>query len=97
MKKIKVIIKRPDEAVGHVTRISDSLKNLQKTVEGPIEVVTIAPNLVIICNEEGKIRRLEPNCRILGEDFVGTIIIAGANGEYFDDVPVDLKWLRDRL
>ena len=30
--KIKVIIKRPDEKAGHVTNISASLKNLQKTV-----------------------------------------------------------------
>lgn len=34
--KIKVIIKRPDEKVGHMTNISASLKNLQRTVDGPI-------------------------------------------------------------
>ena len=38
--KIKVIIKRPDEKAGHVTNISASLKNLQKTVEGNIETVS---------------------------------------------------------
>ena len=41
MKRIKVIIKRPDEKYGHVTYISDSLENLQKTVGGPIEIVSI--------------------------------------------------------
>lgn len=37
MKKIKVIVKRPDEQYGHVCHISDRLENLQKTVEGYIE------------------------------------------------------------
>jgi len=32
--KIKVIIKRPDEKYGHVTGISRTLENLQKTVGG---------------------------------------------------------------
>lgn len=32
--KVKVIIKRPDEKYGHVTNISTTLENLQRTVEG---------------------------------------------------------------
>ena len=57
--KIKVIIKRPDEKAGHVTNISASLKNLQKTVEGNIETVTVVPDpkVIMICNEEGKIQK----------------------------------------
>lgn len=52
--KIKVIIKRPDEKAGHVTNISASLKNLQKTVEGNIETVTVVldPKVIMICNED---------------------------------------------
>ena len=68
--KVKVIIKRPDEEYGHVCHISHKLKNLQKTVEGYIEIVPITKSpdgkpIMLICNEEGKIRGLKPNMRII--------------------------------
>lgn len=88
MEKIKVIIKRPDEETGHVTWISNSLKALQTHVEGYIETVTVSPNMMIICNEEGRIRNLPYNCRLCGIDFVGTIIIAGVDDADLTDVPI---------
>lgn len=53
--KIKVIVKRPDELYGHMTNISNTLENMQKIVEGPIETLTM-PGYVLILNEEGRIR-----------------------------------------
>ena len=98
MSKIKVIVKRPDEA-GHMTNISDTLENLQRTVEGYIEMVTLASDLVVICNEEGRLRGLEPNCRIAGVDFVGTIIVAGRNGDELTDVPAacSMRFFREKM
>lgn len=98
MEKIKVIIKRPDED-GHVAWISNTLDNLQRTVDGFIETITIARDLVIICNEEGRIKHLEPNCSIAGVSFVGTIILAGIKGEEFGDIPdsITLKFFKQRL
>lgn len=89
--KINCIIKRPDEAYGHKTSISTSLKNLQNTVEGYIETVTIAEGLVIICSEEGRLLGLPYNCNICGVDFVGTIVVIGADGEDFCDVPISFQ------
>ena len=65
----RVIIKRPDEDYGHVTNISFDLENLQKTVGGPIEVVSLGKSLLgepimMIINEEGKIRDLPFNFMI---------------------------------
>lgn len=93
MKKIKAIVKRTDDAVGHMTWISDSLANLQKTVDGPIEVVPISnnPKVVIICNEEGKIRDLDHNFYIGMDRIVGDVIICGVNGEDFDDIPITFE------
>lgn len=91
--KIKVIIKRPDEKVGHVTNISNTLKNLQRTVDGLIETVTVAEGCVCICNEEGKIRQLQPNFwlgTIFPDRICGTAIIAGIDGENFTDVPISM-------
>ena len=94
MRKIKVIIKRPDEAVGHMSWISDTLENLQRTVGGPIEMVKIASDCAIICNEEGKLRGLPYNFTLLGEDFVGEVIFAGVDGEELADVPLTMPQFR---
>ena len=94
--KIKVIVKRPDEA-GHVTWISNTLENLQRTVDGYIETVSLASDCVIICNEEGRLLGLAHNCRICGVDFCGTIIVAGVKGENFSDCPATLKFFKERM
>jgi hypothetical protein len=97
MGKIKAIVKRADEPVGHMTNISCSLENLQKHVGGYIETVTIARDLVIICNEEGRLLGLPHNCRIAGVDFVGDIVILGVDGEDFADVPITFEEYKNTL
>lgn len=90
--KVRCIIKRPDEEYGHVTNISVSLKNLQNTVGGYIECVPLGAKHVIICNEEGKLRGLEPNFRIGEGLFVdvicGNAIVIGTDGEDFCDMQI---------
>lgn len=107
MAKIRCIIKRPDEEFGHMTNISTTLENLQKTVEGYIECVTLhqfenGKRLVLICNEEGKLRGLDRNFIFAVEggpiDMIqGTAIIIGAEGEEFCDVPITLKIWKEML
>lgn len=89
--KTKVIIKRPDEQYGHVCHISTTLENLQKTVEGYIETVPAILGAIIICNEEGKIKGLEPNMWYYHDRLCGTIIVIGTKGDEFDDVPITLQ------
>ena len=91
MGKVKVIIKRPDEKYGHVCSISTTLKNLQKTVGGYIEVVPLTDTDVLICNEEGKPLQLPINFRLYGDtpyaDTVrGTVIVVGTEGDDFADL-----------
>ena len=74
--------------------VTNSLANLQNAVGGYIETVTIAEDLVVICNEEGRILGLPHNCEICGVDFVGDIIIAGVRGDEFGDVMIDIKELK---
>ena len=95
MDKIKVIIKRPDEEYGHMTWISNTLENLQRTVGGPIEAVRIAQGILMICNEEGKIRALEPNFwinknSVTADRILGTVIICGEDLDDFSDVMIDM-------
>ena len=53
--KIKAIIKRPDEKIGHMTWISPTLENLQKHVDGYIETVNFG-DMIILCDEEGRLK-----------------------------------------
>ena len=93
--KIRAIVKRPDEEIGHVTNISPTLENLQNIVGGYIEAVTIRPGVVVICNEEGRMKGLEYNCIVSGRDlvgdfevgFVGEIVVVGAEEDEFCDLP----------
>ena len=91
MKK-RCIIKRPDEKYGHVANIVPSLLNLQRLVEGHIESITIADGIVCLCNEDGKLRGLQPNFLIgtIFKDLIcGTAVIIGVDGEDFADLPID--------
>lgn len=100
MEKIKVIVKRIDEEVGHMTHISNTLENLQKTVGGYIETVTLPGGVVVICDEEGVIKGKDYNCTIFPqnvgarESFLGDIIVCGARGSELSDVPIDMKTWR---
>lgn len=94
--KIKVIVK-PPHRIAHFEWIDNTLESLQKIVEGPIEVVTLTPGLCIVCNEEGKLRGLEANCRLYHpkymipiDTFVGTIMAVGSKKEEFSDVHISL-------
>lgn len=89
--KIRAIIKRPDEKVGHVTNISNNLQNLQRNVGGFIETVTLCSDLVIICDEEGRLKGKPYNCTIAGVDFVGDIVVLGVDGEEFTDCPLSFS------
>lgn len=89
MSKIKAIIKRPDEKIGHMTWISNTLENLQKVVDGYIEAVNFG-DMIIICNEEGRLKKLPHNCKIGRTSFAGTIVAVGSEGEEFADVPIDM-------
>lgn len=92
--KISVLIKDPGKKPRHV-HIENSLKNLQNTVGGYIEIVTLATDCCVICNEEGRLIGLPHNCAICGVDFVGTVVIAGVAGGEFSDLPGDYqKWKR---
>ena len=80
---ILVIIKEPGEAPRVEPLFENSLHALQKTVGGCIETVTLCTDLVIICNEEGRLMGLPHNCCVFGVDFVGPVVAVGVKGEEF--------------
>ena len=85
-KEIIVYVKRPGEPARQRV-IPNTLEALQQIVGGYIETVTFTSDLVVICNEEGRLINLPFNCEFLGVDFVGTIIFAGRDEDEFADCP----------
>ena len=81
--QIMVLIKEPGEDARVEPLFDNTLEAFQKTVGGYIETVTVDPGLVIICNEEGRLKGLPFNVELLGIGFVGTIVIAGVRGDEF--------------
>ena len=84
---MRILIKRTYDTGFREISVKNELKEFQDLVGGPIEAVTIATDAVVICNEEGRLQGLEPNCNYMGIDFVGPILIVGVDGEEFTDSP----------
>lgn len=82
-RQILVIIKEPGKAPRVEPLFDNDLKAFQEMVGGHIETVTVATDLVIICNEEWRLMGLPWNVTAFGVDFGGTIVAAGIEGEEF--------------
>lgn len=98
--KLKVVFKE----VGKdpvVMEIENTLEAKQKLVDGLIEIVPYKENLLLICNEEGKITNLKPNlqfdydyiagnCFVVGDDYVNSDF-KSVTDEQISDIISDLK------
>lgn len=95
MKAIRIIPGKRAEDI----EVENSVEALQEVVGGYIEVVNLPMNdMAILRDEEGLMKQKDYNCRIMGIDFVGTILFVGIKGEEFTDVPttvakVEKYWL----
>ena len=80
IKRLKVIFKE----VGKdpvVMEIDDTLEDKQKLVGGLIEVVPYKDNLLLVCNEEGKLENLKPNLQFDYDYIAGNCFIVGDDYE----------------
>lgn len=84
--QILVCIKEPGEHPRVEPLFDNTLEALQKAVGGYIETVTIASDLVLICNEEGRINGMPYNVTIAGCDFYGPVLAVGIAGDEFASV-----------
>ena len=95
-KQIDVYIMLPGEAP-YKARIDNTLEALQEIVGGYIEIVSFPKDLIVVCNEEGRLRGLPETCDVCGVDFCGPVIFAGADGEEITDCPVHMEPLIEEL
>ncbi len=81
--KLNVVIKDPGKEP-FIKRIEDDLTTYQEILGGMMEMVPFEKGQVLLCNDEGKLKGLEPNLILpSGEIIVGTAIIVGTDGEEF--------------
>lgn len=93
-KTIRVVVVEPNKAAQE-RQIGNDLASMQEVVGGYIEAVTLNQNLVLICNEEGKLQGLESN-RAVGNDIIaGTFFVTRttAEGEFTDLTDSDVELL----
>ena len=84
---MRVLMKEPGKDP-HTMVIPNDLGTLQQLVNGYIEVHKLTDGLVMIVNEEGKLKGLEPNFYVdrLKDTILGTAIFCGEDGEEFADI-----------
>lgn len=79
---------------GYVGQIANTLEAKQSYVGGLIEVIHLTPEIIVICNDEGKIQQLPPNRAWVDSSgvvdfFAGNIMCVRASGDEFTSIHTD--------
>lgn len=82
---MKAIIKKVGEAP-QVVNLENTLEAVQKAVGGYIEVLRIDRNLLMICDEEGKLKGKSYNFDFGHDIIVGDVLFVQSDGEDFTDL-----------
>ena len=73
---MKVIKKKPAMKL-EIIEIENELKALQDAVGGNIQAVPFVNDIIILCDEEGKLKRQMPNFPYKGDLIVGDVLFVG--------------------
>ena len=97
---MKVLYKKPGEAP-EIREVENDLKPLQELVGGYIETVKVG-DVVIICNEEGKLKGLPINFFVNANGYidaiVGPAIFCRSEGFDFTDIKdEDVKAIKEYM
>ena len=90
--QILAIVKEPGKPPRVEPLFENTLRAFQEAVGGYIETITFCLDLVLIVNEEGRIRDDVPfNCRVCdGLDLYGTIVAVGVKGDEFTSLKASI-------
>ena len=83
-----------------MVRIENTVKGIQKLIGGHFQAITFLGNddVVLLCDDDGKLKGLEPNFWFENDIIVGPVLFVGTNelGDDFDDISfIDAKTLMD--
>lgn len=96
---MKAVVKKVGQ-IGEVVEVENTLETWQGIVGGYIQAFPLTSDLLIICNEEGKLMGLEPNVEIIvgqhPELIVGDFAIVKHEHNDFESLDNDqIERLRD--
>ena len=91
---LKAIVKEPGKEAEEFI-VADDYKELKSIVGGHLESVTVEEGLVVLCDDEGRLKGKPINCWFDGINFRGTIVVLGSKGENFDNCPISLDEFRE--
>ena len=73
---MKVLRKKPGFDL-EVIEVENELRDLQEAVGGHIETVPFVNDIIILCDEEGKLKGKAPNFPYNGDLIVGDVLFVG--------------------
>lgn len=88
--KIDILLFKTDGSYEEIAVLNE-LNELQKLVGGYIETVTISNEIILICDEEGRIKNKRSNPHL--RDICGDFILCGADGENFRSLTEKEKYI----
>lgn len=99
-KKIKVVAQNPGE-ISRIVTIPNTLEAMQEVIGGYIETVTLPNGLVLVMDEEGRLKALTENVRCVQYGtIVGPVFITADQDEDFrslttEEIQAARAWLMD--
>ena len=82
-KNLRIVLKKVGENP-EIMNIENTLEAKQKLVNGWIEVVSVTDDILLICNEEGKLENLLPNLNFGCDYIAGDCFFVGDDYENGD-------------
>ncbi len=92
-RKIKAVVKHPNQAP-FMTPISAELEAMQELVGGYLQEIALSTDIVILCDEEGRLKGKPYNCTFGTHTFVGTIVFVGVKDNDWADLPITYSEFR---
>ena len=87
--KIKVVVQHPGD-ISRIMTVKNDLKSMQELIGGYLETLTLPNGLVLVMDEEGRLKGLRENVRCVQfGTIVGRIFITAAEGESFRSLTVE--------
>lgn len=87
---ISVIVKEPGKDPERKV-IKNTIETMQGIVEGDLEIVPLASEVLIVCNEESLIHHLPYNCTLDHHSIYGTFFLCGFEGENLCSLPEEYE------
>lgn len=75
----------------YVQEVENELRSLQELVGGYIELLRLSPTILLLCDDEAKLKGREGNRHVGAEIIAGQFIVVGDTGSSFRSLTADEK------